>query len=73
MKIHKCCEWAVKLGSVTFHGGVNSIGGNKFLVQSGTTRIFLDFGNNFSAECEFFELLIMTFENGCRLRELSYV
>jgi len=43
------------MGSITFYGGINTIGGNIFLVKSGNTRIFLDFGKNFSSEREFFE------------------
>ncbi|MBM3896855.1 MAG: MBL fold metallo-hydrolase, partial [Thaumarchaeota archaeon] len=30
--------------SITFYGGINEIGGNKFLVEDKGTRIFLDFG-----------------------------
>ncbi len=41
--------------SLTFHGGVNEIGGNKFLLEDEKTRIFLDFGKNFSREKRFFE------------------
>jgi len=41
--------------SVTFYGGVNEIGGNKFLLESENTRIFLDFGKNFAKEKLFFE------------------
>ena len=40
--------------NITFHGGVNDIGGNKFLVESGGTRIFMDFGMSFSQEGQFF-------------------
>jgi len=32
------------LTSLTFYGGVNEIGGNKFLVEDKGTRVFLDFG-----------------------------
>lgn len=32
------------LTSITFYGGVDEIGGNKFLVEDKNTRIFLDFG-----------------------------
>ncbi len=41
---------------VTFYGGINEIGGNKFLVEDRGTKIFLDFGmqmgkaNNYFAE-----------------------
>jgi len=34
--------------SVTFHGGVNDIGGNKFLVKDKDTTLFMDFGMSFS-------------------------
>jgi len=40
--------------SLTLFGGVNEIGGNKFLVESGKTRIFLDFGQSFSLLDEYF-------------------
>lgn len=32
------------MASLTFYGGVNEIGGNKFLVEDKGTKIFLDFG-----------------------------
>jgi ribonuclease J len=34
--------------SLTFHGGVNEIGGNKILLEDGGTRIWLDFGKSFT-------------------------
>ena len=34
--------------SVTCYGGVNEIGGNKFLVEDRDTKLFLDFGAGFS-------------------------
>ena len=34
--------------SLTFHGGVNEIGGNKILLEYGDTRIWLDFGKSFT-------------------------
>ena len=39
---------------ITFHGGVNDIGGNKFLVESKDTKVFMDFGMSFSQEGQFF-------------------
>ena len=39
---------------ITFHGGVNDIGGNKFLVEDKGTKIFMDFGMSFSEEGKFF-------------------
>ncbi|MFP4546222.1 MAG: MBL fold metallo-hydrolase, partial [Methanomassiliicoccales archaeon] len=41
--------------SLTFHGGVGEVGGNKLLVESGDSRLFLDFGKSFSAEKRFFQ------------------
>jgi ribonuclease J len=40
--------------SITFHGGVKDVGGNKFLVDDKGTKIFMDFGMSFSAEGQFF-------------------
>ncbi len=40
--------------SITFHGGVNDIGGNKFLVEDKGTKIFMDFGMSFQQEGQFF-------------------
>jgi ribonuclease J len=42
------------LTDITFHGGVNDIGGNKFLVESKDTKVFMDFGMSFSQEGQFF-------------------
>ncbi len=41
--------------SITFWGGVGEIGGNKFLVDADGSRVFLDFGKNFSREKKYFE------------------
>ena len=40
--------------NITFHGGVNDIGGNKFLVEDKDTKIFMDFGMSFGDEGKFF-------------------
>ena len=40
--------------SITFHGGVKDIGGNKFLVEDRNTKIFMDFGMSFSTENRYF-------------------
>lgn len=40
--------------NITFHGGVNDIGGNKFLVESKDTKVFMDFGMSFTQEGQFF-------------------
>jgi ribonuclease J len=39
---------------ITFFGGVNEIGGNKFLLEDKKTRIFLDFGLSFNKFGEYF-------------------
>lgn len=41
--------------TLTFHGGVNEIGGNKILLEDRGTRLLLDFGMGFSARGKFFE------------------
>ena len=33
---------------ITFHGGVNEIGGNKILIED-DTKLFFDFGKNYFA------------------------
>ena len=40
--------------SITFHGGINDIGGNKFLVEDKGTKILMDFGMSFGDEGKFF-------------------
>ena len=40
--------------SITFHGGVKDIGGNKFLVEDKGTKVFMDFGMSFSKEHLYF-------------------
>ena len=42
------------MAKITFHGGVNDIGGNKFLVKDKDTTLFMDFGMSFSQEGKFF-------------------
>ncbi|MDF1557535.1 MAG: MBL fold metallo-hydrolase [ANME-2 cluster archaeon] len=39
---------------IKFYGGVGTIGGNKFMVEDGDTKIFLDFGQSFSYGEQFF-------------------
>lgn len=41
--------------NITCYGGVNEIGGNKILVNYAKGGLFLDFGQSFKAEAEFFE------------------
>ena len=40
--------------TVTGYGGVGEIGGNKFLLEDGETRLFLDFGTAFGRQQRFF-------------------
>jgi len=40
--------------TITFHGGVNEIGGNKILLEDNDTRIFLDFGLSFKKGIKFY-------------------
>lgn len=39
---------------ITFFDGVDCIGGNKFLIESNYSSIFLDFGQNFNEESKYF-------------------
>jgi ribonuclease J len=43
------------LTSLTFYGGINEIGGNKILLEDQDTKVFLDFGKDFSRRARFFE------------------
>jgi len=40
---------------LTCYGGVGEIGGNKFLLEDGGTKVMLDFGTGFSDGAEFFD------------------
>ena len=40
--------------SLSFYGGVREIGGNKILLQDNETKVFLDFGMNFSERSNFY-------------------
>jgi len=40
---------------ITFHGGVNEVGGNKILLEDKGTKIFIDFGRSFGLGDKFFE------------------
>ncbi|MFQ5710835.1 MAG: MBL fold metallo-hydrolase [Candidatus Geothermarchaeales archaeon] len=44
------------MSTLTFYGGVKEIGGNKFLLESGGTRVFLDFGKSYTREAKYFGL-----------------
>ncbi len=39
---------------LTFHGGIEEIGGNKILIEDDDTKIFLDFGISFSLKKKFY-------------------
>ncbi len=39
---------------VTFYGGVGEVGGNMFLLSDRDTKVFLDFGMNYSSRKEFY-------------------
>ncbi len=41
--------------TITCYDGVNTIGGNKILLEDGDTRLFFDFGTSFGRRYEFFE------------------
>jgi len=41
--------------SITMHGGVGEIGGNKMLLKDRDSRVFLDFGLSYSRKGQFFE------------------
>ncbi len=41
--------------AITVYGGARSIGGNKILLEDGTTRLFFDFGTSFKVREQYFE------------------
>ena len=41
--------------NIKFYGGVNEIGGNRILLEDGSSRVFLDYGMSFSRHRMFFE------------------
>lgn len=54
---------------ITLYGGVNEIGGNKFLVEEGDARILLDFGTSIGARSEYFQEFLQPRTNSA-LRDL---
>lgn len=56
--------------TITFHGGVNEIGGNKILIND-ETSVFLDFGKSFSKEKQFFEEPFIKARDESHLLELG--
>src|SRR5438093_223918 len=45
--------------NLTFYGGVNEIGGNKILIEDRSSRVFIDFGKNYSKERDFFDFPLL--------------
>ncbi len=43
---------------ITFYGGVNEIGGNKFLLEDKGTRIFLDFGMQMGLHGKYYDMMM---------------
>ena len=44
--------------SITFYGGINEIGGNKFLLEDRGTRIFLDFGMQMGLHGRYYDMMM---------------
>jgi ribonuclease J len=62
----------VKLNtSLTFYGGVNEIGGNKFLLQDKGTKIFLDFGMSFALKKQYYSPPFLSPRSEKSLQELG--
>ncbi len=54
---------------LTCFGGINEIGGNKFLLENDGTRVFLDFGMSFGQKNAYFDEFLQPRTNSC-LRDL---
>jgi ribonuclease J len=57
--------------TLTFHGGVNEIGGNKILLQDRDTKIFLDFGMSFAMKKQFYSPPFLSPKSEKSLQELG--
>lgn len=57
--------------TVTFHGGVNEIGGNKILVKDGDTKAFFDFGMSFGMKKLFYSPPFLSPRSEKSLQELG--
>lgn len=57
------------MAKIVFYGGVNEIGGNKVLVEDGTSRMFLDFGMSFGLRNDYFDEFLQPRSNS-PLRDL---
>ncbi|MGQ0535614.1 MAG: MBL fold metallo-hydrolase [Methanobacteriota archaeon] len=55
---------------IRLFGGVNEIGGNKFLLEDGEDRLLLDFGTNIADRNLFFEMPFLTPRNHTVVRDL---
>lgn len=51
--------------NITFYGGIGEIGGNKILLEDGSTKIFLDFGLSFAAKSGFYDEFLQPRTNSC--------
>ena len=56
--------------NIKFYGGINEIGGNRILVEDGSTRIFLDYGMSFSRNQKFFEEFLKPRYSSVGLKDL---
>jgi ribonuclease J len=57
--------------TITFHGGVEEIGGNKILVKDKDTRVFFDFGMSFSMKKQFYSSPYLSPRSKQSLQELG--
>ncbi len=57
--------------TLTFHGGVNEIGGNKILLQDRGTKVFFDFGMSFSMKKQFYSPPFLSPKSETSLQELG--
>jgi ribonuclease J len=61
----------MKPATLTFHGGVNEIGGNKIILKDGDTRVLLDFGMSFSMRDQYYSFPLLSPRNEKELLELG--
>ena len=61
----------MKPATLTFHGGVNEIGGNKIILEDGDTRVLLDFGMSFSKRDQYYSFPLLSPRNEEELLELG--
>jgi ribonuclease J len=57
--------------TLTFHGGVNEIGGNKILLQDRDTKVFFDFGMSFALKKQFYSPPFLSPRSEKSLQELG--